>query len=356
MQIRKIGWGFGLCNMRCQHCYNESGMNDRIPQYSFNQLKKVADKICPYIRDINFGTGELLCNPNALELVRYIAFSYGHVDMALTTNGFTVTQMNPVEVKRLFNDVDISIDFPDRDRHNAFRVHSEAWEWAMQALALMQEIRKQHTIVMCITSLTTDQDILGMLELATESGSCLRFNWFRQVGRGPQSLRISARRAWEVIDLVADHVVFSALDSVFAAPLGVESKPCPAGHLSARIHEDMSVTAYPFVRGPGWNAGNIMESETSLNAIYESPVFRRLRERRVPDCADCEFLSECRSGCVTRAALHNGGVSKPDDYCAKYYGAMDIAKRLKGRITVQKQGNLVHDGYLCTTTMRPRGC
>lgn len=351
--IRKVGWGFGLCNMRCKHCYNASSMKASIPRYTVEELRAVANKVCPHIKDVNFGTGELLCNPNALELARYIAGTYGHIDLAVTSNGYTIVGMAPAEVKHLWNDVDISVDFPDEARHNAFRGHPKAWEWAMRALAILKELRMQHTVVMCLTSKTTDEDLLGMLRLASHSDAWLRINWFRQVGRGTADLRIPAQRAWEVVEFLADKVVFSSLDSVFAGPLEVECEPCPAGHRSARIHQDMSVTAYPFLKGPEWTAGNILNPTTGLQDIYDSPAFRRLRARRVPACESCAFVESCAGGCVTRAALHNGGLDQLDDYCPVHNGLIPIVEHLRGRVIVQKQGNLVHDGYLCTTIMRP---
>jgi radical SAM protein with 4Fe4S-binding SPASM domain len=341
--------------MNCLHCYNASSLASQIPVYSAEVLKTVADKVCPHIKDINFGTGEFLCNPNALELIRHIRASYPHVDMSVTTNGYTIVKMDPAEVKNMFNDVDVSIDFPDETRHNAFRVHSQAWEWAIRAMEILQHLRIQHTVVTCVTSQTTDADLLGLLDMASRYQSFMRINWYRQVGRGvADGLRITAARAWEIVDLLAPRVVFSSLDPVFAGPLGVKCQPCPAGVLSARIHQDGSVTAYPFLKGPEWTAGNILEPETTLETIHASAAFTRLRERPLPvACVTCPFANTCKGGCVTRAALHNGGINQVDDYCPKEAGLLPVVQNLAGKVRVEKQGNLVHDGYLCTTIMKP---
>jgi len=352
-KIKKIGWGFGLCNMNCEHCYNSSGMKESIPRYSFGELIIVADKICPHIRDINFGTGELACNPNAMELIRYIATKYPHVDIAITSNGYTITQMTPVDIKRNLNDVDISIDFPDSERHNSFRRHGEAWNWAIRSLEILRDVRLQRTITMCLTDQVELEDMLKMLRLADKYEACLRINWYRKTGRGSKNLQISAEKAWSVIEFLADKAVFSSLDSIFAGPLGVKSQPCPAGNFSARIHQDMNVTAYPFLKGKMWTAGNILDSHTSMNDIYNSVSFRKLRNRSIPRCQDCAFKSTCGGGCVTRAALHNNGILEIDDYCPVYYQQMTVVDRLRGKIIVHKQGNLVHDGYLCTTILKP---
>lgn len=352
-KLKKIGWGFGLCNMNCEHCYNSSDERGSIPQYTIGQLIDVADKICPHIRDINFGTGELICNPNAVKLIHYITDNYPHIDIAITSNGYTIIKMGLVDIKRRLSDVDISIDFPDKERHNSFRRHQQAWEWAIRALEILNEVRIQRTITMCVTSRVSNEDLMQMLKLADRYGACLRLNWYRNIGRGSMDLRLSAQRAWQIIKYLSDKAVFSCLDSVFAGPLGVKSNSCPAGHLSARIHQDMSVTAYPFLKGEEWSAGNILGPAVSLDSIYNSNAFVKLRSRSVEYCDNCQFALSCGGGCITRAALHNNGINDTDDYCPVRYGQMALVEETRKNIVVHKQGNLVHDGYLCTTIMKP---
>ena len=353
IQIRKLGWGFGLCNQHCRHCYNASSLRKSIPRYIFAELKLVADKVCPYIRDINYGTGEFGCNPNTLVLAEYIADEYPQVAQCVTSNGYTIVSLSPQKVKRLFHDVDISIDFPEETRHNEFRGHKKAWEWVNNGIAILQELRVPRTIVTCVTALTREEDIRGLLDMARQFGASWRINWFRSVGRGldaKNELQLTPQRAWEVIRFLSDKVTFQCLDSVFAGPLGLPSIPCPAGHKSARIHQDMSVTAYPFLKGPEWTAGNILEEGVDLQTIYNSPAFQRLRNRIVPECKGCPFQKTCAGGCVTRAALHNGGIDKRDDFCPL---AADI--RFEDiKLEMKKEGDLVHDGYLCTTICRPK--
>jgi len=329
-------------------------MADSIPRYTLGQLIDVADKICPHIRDINFGTGELICNPNVIRLIYYITDTYPHIDIAVTSNGYTIINMDLIDIKRRLSDVDISIDFPDQDRHNAFRGHPQAWAWAIRALEILFEVRMQRTVAMCVTSRTTDSDLLEMLRLADKYGACLRLSWYRYTGRGSESLRVSAEKAWKIVEFLSDKAVFSCLDSVFAGPLGVKSTLCPGAKFSARIHQDMNVTAYPFLRGERWSAGNILDPDVNLQSVYNSGTFAGLRNRIVPYCDACEFKTSCASGCITRAILHSGGINEIDDYCPVKYGQMHIVEKARKNMVMHKQGNLVHEGYLCTTIMKPR--
>lgn len=350
MEIRKVGWGFGRCNQRCRHCYNASKPN--APQYTFAQLKGIADKVCPHITDINYGTGEFFVNPNSTDLCEYVADAYPHVAQAVTSNGSTIVMMRPEKVKRLFHDVDISLDFPDEKKHCDFRQHPKAWEWVINALEILAEQAIPRSIVTCVNSQTTNNDILGLLEIAQKCGATWRINWFRCVGRGTSELRLTAKRAWDVIAFISDKVAFQCMDPIFAGPLGIPAKPCPAGRHTCRIHENMETSCYPFLKGEMWTGGNMLDSDVTLETIYNSTAFTQLRNRHVTFCDNCQFQHVCQGGCVTRADLHSGGIDQPDDYCPIKAG-LDIEKLQNICVNYNPSGELVHDGYLCTTICKP---
>ncbi len=347
--IKKIGWGFGRCNQFCRHCYNASSW--KAPAHDFETLKAVADKICPQITDINYGTGEFIVNPNALDLAKYIHAAYPKISQAVTSNGSTIIVMPGEDIKALFHDIDISLDFPSEARHNEFRGHPKAWSWAMGALRKLQEIGVPRTLVTCVNSLTTNDDIEKLLETASEYGALWRVNWFREVGRGDSSLRIDAKRAWDIIGLLAARTEFVTTDSIFGAVIGVPSKPCSAGRSTCRIHEGLSTSPYPFLKGPEWDGGNIADPSVTLQSIYDSKPFSILRGRKADLCSRCPFFERCLGGCATRAILH-ADISQPDDYCPLRAG-LDVAALRQIKPKVTQSSDLVHDGYLCTTIVKP---
>lgn len=347
--IRKIGWGFGRCNQFCRHCYNASSW--KAPTHSLEVLKAIADKICPQITDINYGTGEFIVNPHALELAKYIHDNYPDVSQAVTSNGSTIVLMSWQDIKTLFHDVDVSLDFPSEIRHNEFRGHPKAWSWSMEALHKLREIGVPRTLVTCVNSLTSNDDIERLLEIAAANEALWRVNWFRQVGRGDSSLRIDAKRAWEIIKLLSERSEFITVDSIFGTVLGIPSKPCSAGRYTCRIHEGLSTSPYPFLKGPEWNGGNIANHSVTLQTIYDSKPFSILRDRKADLCKECPFSAQCQGGCATRAILH-ASIDRPDDYCPIKAGLDTSAlQQIKPRIA--QSHDLVHDGYLCTTIVKP---
>lgn len=347
--IQKIGWGFGRCNQFCKHCYNASSW--KAPAHDFAVLKTIADKICPHITDINYGTGEFIVNPNALGLARYIHDVYPHISQSVTSNGSTVMAMREFDIKTLFHDIDISLDFPDAAKYNDFRGNPDAWLWSLGALRKLQNIGVPRTLVTCVTSMTSDDDIKRLLDIALGHGAFWRINWFRRAGRGGHALRITAERAWDIMKMLSERVEFLVMDSIFGAVWDIPSKPCSAGHSTCRIHEGLTVSPYPFLKGQKWDGGNIADNGVDLQTVYESKPFFMLRQRKPGLCADCPLFAVCRGGCATRAILHSG-IDKPDDYCPMQAG-LDITALQEYKPKIAQQYDLVHNGYLCTAIVKP---
>ncbi len=347
----KVGWGLGRCNFSCIHCYNDS--SNSFSDYQFSDLKCVADKVCPFIGDINFGTGEFVVNKNSERLAFYIKSNFPGIDLAVTSNGYSIVKMSALKVKELFNDVDISIDFPDEETHRNFRNHKFAWRWAIDSLEILSSMNIPRTIVTCVTSLTTNKDIEKLLSLSKKYNARWRISWFRCAGRGAKWLKISAKRAWGIISFLSDKVVFECLDSIFCSPLGIVSEKCPAGWKSMRIHDNFETSCYPFLKGEYFNGGNLLDKNVTLQSIYHSQNFQKVRNRKVPFCEGCSFELNCRSGCLSRSFLHSNGLNQPDDYCP-YFGNVNFDEIEKIKIIYKNASSLIHSGYLCTTICCPK--
>lgn len=361
MNIRSVGWGFGGCNMHCEHCYNASVLQTNA--CDFETLKAVAAKICPHIQDINYGTGEFSFNPSTLKLARYISTTYPTVRQALTSNATTVLLLDPQELPKLFHDIDISLDFPNPEEHNRFRGHPEAWRWVKESLKRLTDVGMERSIVTCVTSETTNYHIDQFLDLAATHGAAWRTNWFRQTGRGKEHLRITTPRFWQIIKFLAQQgVTFESLsDPLLAGLLGFTEKNsltgrCACGTLSCRIQTDLSVTPCVYLKGKVWSGGNIATDD--VDQIYNSPTFRAVRERQPAFCESCVYLSACHGGCASRAFLHNGSLDLPDDFCPFYPDAdkdavNDMLEEISSVMKVSRGCDKVHDGYLCTMIVKP---
>lgn len=354
--IESIGWSFGKCNMNCKDCYHASA--EQAPEYSYNSLVNIADKICPTIKSINYGGGEFLYNPCALAIAEYIKEKYPNIKQGLTTNGFSSSFIDARKLKRIFHDIDISIDFPDPERQKEFRGHPKAWDWAIGSLKICRELGIETSITTCITSQTSDRDIIQLLHLAFGFGASWRCSWFRKTGRGKEKYCLSAKRFWEIIKLLArEKVIFEAIaDPLLAGILkkgGGDSKGCKCGTSSCRIQTDLTVTPCVFLKGEEWSGGSLLES--NLDKIFNSNSFCRIRERKPEFCLKCEFWDSCQGGCPARAYLHSGGLDQPDDYCPlRNKLAPELWQNIQIDHIKHRVFDKVHSGYLCTLIVKPK--
>jgi radical SAM protein with 4Fe4S-binding SPASM domain len=361
--IKSVGWGFGRCNMSCRHCYSAATFST--PEHTFRELQCIADRICPEISSVNYGTGEFIFNPNAAELARYISAEYPHVRQALTTNGSSILMMNPDEVGKLFHDIDVSVDYADPETHLKFRRHPKAWDWVNRALELCEALYVDRSIVTCVTSETSDDDIRELLELARKYDASWRANWFRKTGRGKEKLQLTRLRFWQIIKLLIDlKVEFESFsDPLVASILGhPEKNPvkgCVCGQVSCRIQPDLSVTPCVYLKGKQWSGGRI--DRKTLAELGNSSEFKSLREREPKFCLDCDYFSICRGGCASRAFLHSGSLDEPDNFCPFIIGndfvevnkLIDRITEAREEIMVSPPSDKVHDGYLCTMIIKP---
>jgi radical SAM protein with 4Fe4S-binding SPASM domain len=355
---KSIGWGLGRCNMGCQHCYAASG--NACPQYAFQRLKKIADKICPNADSINYGTGEFVFNLCAFMLARYISETYPYVAQSVTTNGSTVMIIKELwgaqALKDTFHDIDFSIDYPNPGQHNAFRRHPYAWDWVIKGLEICQNEGIEFSVVTCATGLTTDDDLLGLLDIARKYGASFRINWYRPTGRGKSEKRLNLdpARVWKILKLLSENSRIEALsDPLFDGVLGTgynKYDGCACGENSCRIQTNLSVTPCVFLGGKEWSGGAI--NRRSLDQIFTSRTFQKFRSRNPKFCQGCQFWEKCRGGCASRAILYRGGLNEPDGFCpiVNNIPLEDISDiRMKFLGGKEKK---VHDGYLCTLIVK----
>lgn len=349
---KSVGWGFGRCNMSCRHCYNSSGNTS--PQHSFEELKKIADKICPQTSSINYGTGEFGFNICAFMLAEYVREKYPHVAQCVTTNGVTPSMMNHKKVKEIFHDIDFSIDYPDPQRHNEFRRHPEAWNWTINGLEMCQQEGIEASIVTCVTGLTKDDDIKELLDIAKKYGLSWRGNWFRPTGRGKneERLKLTPQRVWEVIRLLSQITEIEALsDPLLDAVLGTNYNNyngCACGIKSCRIQPNLSVTPCVFLGGKEWSGGSILDKK--FENIFRSKTFQNFRSRKPKYCLKCAYWEKCRGGCASRAVLYRGSLNEPDGFCPVINNIPTDDIKIK---IVRGKEKKVHDGYLCTLIVKP---
>ncbi len=345
------GWSLTRrCNLNCEHCYSSAGQPSP-DELNYEEAKFIVDKLEEYgTSAINFGGGECAIRPDFIPLVEYIK-SKG-IKVSYTTNGTTLKKIQ--DHLDQFDDIGVSIDFPDAERHNNFR-HSRAkidvYEKAKDCIKYLVSHGMDTEIVTCLTKKNSDIETLqSIYDLATELNvDHWRLNRFRSNGRGKvneNDLKLSPEELRDAYTFLNNkrkntHSV-STPEPLFRSAFGgrCHSVGDPSGKTSIRIQPNGEVSPSVFLTKSG---GNIKTD--SLEKIMSSQIFQRIQAKRIPQgkCNECNVYNTCEGGDIGASYLEYGHFDGPDPLCWLN------PKSKKPNILVKPSEDWnVHELYLCT--------
>lgn len=348
-----IWWGFTkACNLRCKHCYNSSWKR-WADELSLEEAKLVVDKLAvEWIDSINYGTWECGLLEEFWELVEYVGKKW--ILQWLTSNGASIRKDKLDIIIKYFNDIDISIDYPNEIEHNTFRVWDNAWRDAITALDILKENDMDFSIVTCIHGKNNSEHYLDwFIDLVKKYGCSWRINWFRPTWRGKENeeLKLDPLRAHEVFDYIASRLKILAIpDPYFSAITWLNTRKwCPCGESSFRITPSGKVVPCVYFTK---EMDNLNIKTSSVKEIITSKPFTDLEQRNPELCSSCEYFTHCKGGCSSRAYLERYKLEDQDAFC--YKKAWIQNNPLHGKkYTYEPEGTLVHDNYLCTVIFKP---
>ncbi|MFA6461854.1 MAG: radical SAM protein [Candidatus Woesearchaeota archaeon] len=339
------GWSFTKrCNLRCIHCYGSSGC--RAPdELTLEEALNVADKLkTSCVEAVNFGGGECCLREDFIPLCERL-HSLG-IKISYTTNGTTLNRIR--SHLYLFNDVGVSLDFPDAERHDYFRGGKGIFAKAVSSLQELVERGVDTEIVTCLTKMNcSEKDLSDMYQLAKEVGvDYWRLNRFRANGRGKENQSTLSltpedlRKAYTFLSQYVDNSV-SVPEPIYRAAFGGKYTfpGDPSGYTAFRIQPNGEVSPSVFLTESG---GNIKYN--SLSEILGSPIFRSIRERNPQGkCQSCSAYSHCKGGDAGASYLEYGHFNGPDPLC--WLSDNDIRGIVQQEISETWN---VHERYLCT--------
>ena len=202
-----IGWGItSKCNMNCAFCYSKNNRTKSI-DLKLNDWINFIDDNNKYINSINYGTGENTLLDDWFTFIGYVREKYPDIRQSLTTNGHlslsVKNELNFEIFKKAIDEVDVSLDFANKEKHNEFRGQPLAYKWAIDTLKLCFELKKQCTIVFLGSEVNVSHDNLDSLfGIAKEYNAILRMNIFRPTeGLNEKSLKFILSRD-KLLDII----------------------------------------------------------------------------------------------------------------------------------------------------------
>ncbi|MEJ2296064.1 MAG: radical SAM protein, partial [Candidatus Lokiarchaeota archaeon] len=301
--------GIGLtnnCNLNCAHCYRNK---NEISNITLKQIQILCNALP--IQSIGFGTGENILNPEFLQIITFL--SERDIKLSLASNGLTITTLDD-NYLQLFNDLEISIDFPDKKKHDNFRGTGN-WDLAHQAIEKTKDLGISTTILTTLMSVNY-QEMDRMVDLAKKHELNLRVSVCQSVNSN--KFHLNYDQFWEGFRLLFKKgELISCSEPVVRAVLGFDNVYSPCGHKSIRINPKGEVI--PCVYWEGINSiaepiPNIEDLKDLGDNILNSYYFNLARQIP-PKAVDCE----CQGGCASRRAL-SGTLNSHDEYCPWHRG------------------------------------
>ncbi|MCM1232764.1 MAG: radical SAM protein [Ruminococcus flavefaciens] len=356
MKKWKIGWGVAQeCNMHCKFCYSSEARANR-DAIGLEDCKKFIDDNSEWISSINYGTGESTLNTNWFSLVDYVRKKAPFIEQSLTTNGYLSKKIVDSSLEEIFvnsiDEVDVSLDFADKEKHCIFRGQKDAFNWAIDTLEYLNKVKKVTTIVFVGTEATLQKDnIDGLFKIAKYYDAKVRLNIYRPTSRDEvinNQYIVSYKTLICALEYInSKYKVLSISDPLFASILlEHETVTDPSGLYSLRILPDGSITPSTYLTTEEYMYSNI-KNPFVLKYLTESRVFDGFRGNCLPnECMNCRYKIRCAGGALDRRYLWFGSNNKADPYCPFNYN--NYFPNFKIQLTEDTSFSSVHDGYLPT--------
>jgi MoaA/NifB/PqqE/SkfB family radical SAM enzyme len=154
------------CFYQCEHCFE--GENLSAGEYlSYADLQQVMeDALLNKTRHMQIGGGEPMLRLK--DLLGLMDQARGRMDVWLSTSGYELTLEHADQLKQAgLTGVTISLDHWDRNKHNEFRRHPEAYDRALDAVRNCSAVGILTNLTLCVTrSMANEADLMKYMELA----------------------------------------------------------------------------------------------------------------------------------------------------------------------------------------------
>jgi Fe-coproporphyrin III synthase len=337
------------CNLKCVHCYNDSGACKADDELSTAQAKAVLDDLVQFgVPSVLFSGGEPLMRPDLFELIGY-AVERG-VRTVISTNGTLITTEKAKQIKQHgVSYVGISLDGigPVNDK---FRGVTGAFERAAEGIRNCQDAGVRIGLRLTLTKKNVQdlESLFDFFESQQIERAC--FYHFVPSGRGgtmadEDLTHAQSREAVEMI--LAKTKSFKQAGRV--TDILTVDNHVDGVYVYLKLKQEDSKRADEVWKLLTWNGGGMYSSGVGIGCIdfhgkvhpdqfwwhYDlgdvrdkpfsniwmdtgNPLLRGLKDRRnhiKGRCRVCQFFDACGGSLRVRADLHFGDPWAPDPAC-----------------------------------------
>lgn len=338
------------CTMNCEFCYSKE-IRDHEKKMSLDTCKRFVDTNYEFIDSINYGTGENSLSEDWFNLIEYIGLNYPMIRQGITTNGHIAKACMDKEKENKFikyiDEVDVSLDFACKERHNSFRGNRDAYDFALKTLQLCREYNKCATIVFLGTNeVVVPQNLEGIFDIANRFHAYLRTNIYRptqSINENTSKFILSYDSLMNMLQWISDnHKIIKISDQLLSAVLFNEISEDYAGYTSLRILGDGSITPSTYLIGEWFRKYSIADNVDLCKIDFSEQIARS----RIPlECKECSYVRICKGGTFDRRILWYGSLDERDPYCPTRHPGIRICNV---KLANDTNFSSIHDKYLPT--------
>jgi radical SAM protein with 4Fe4S-binding SPASM domain len=316
------------CNLKCIHCYAESGARKGNGLESAKILELIDELVALGGRAITISGGEPLLRTDWHEILKHAC---ENLRATLNTNATVITRESASLLAAIEPYVQISLDGPSAEVHDRVR-GAGTFDATLRGIRLLQEAGMAERIIVSMTLMKQNiPRAPEMLSFIDKLGiPKLRFLPLHSQGR--------ARASWSSLDASVDqyrewydHVYYEwnpeaptmevsggLTGFLLYMPAEEGDRWCGIG---SRVVIDTRGNVYPcsLLMDEQFLIGNV--EDMSLAEIERSEKLAELtatcvaRTDEVAACKRCEWKSVCQSACPALSFLEKGTFLVADDYC-----------------------------------------
>lgn len=297
------------CNLFCKHCYADSHSDVSGEYFTLHTAKQLIDNAVSLgIYKIDFTGGEVFIKKWFYELLKYMDSL--PITYSIFTNLTLIGEAMIQQIKHLDGlcSVITSLDYFEKQKHNAFRGAAYAYDNTMQTIKALDAIGVK-VYVNCVVMNDNHDDVKKIIQYFEDKNIEVHLDMIMECGR--------AERNIVQTDFIDDNIEF--IKSTISKSKKIESEYHDYSNMETCGVADTLL----FVDYKG--AFNVCPSLTrdlleeyylgdSIEVAHGNLTGLTLKCNEV----ECKIYSKCSYGCRARALLYTGDVNGKDILMCKY--------------------------------------
>lgn len=342
------------CNLNCIMCYSRPEDPGKKKELTLEQYRELVGRLYKAgVRHFDISGGEPFLYRDLEDLVEEIK-GYPNTRIDLVSNGTLIASRYEKDIRRILEKVDqvfLSLDSMDADKHDFIRRGTGAFEKTMAAIRLVQRDFQGKIGINCVVSEENRDQVEPLLKFAVqEKIAYISFLRYIDVSSSKQNLNLYTQENIELYQkvlsfvknqgeggflpeieigmpgymapLLKKQIVRHPAVSVYYDPI----RGCHAFEGNFAVTADGMVTGCTaMVKYPQLSCGDVTADsmEKIQSGLQQKKELLREREallKTKEPCKSCEYFSYCRGGCPAAAMQRYGTIMMPDPSCVKRSG------------------------------------